>query len=118
MATCPECGGRVMPGFFASLKPAAVFGCRWCNALLIWPTAARLARDLVLALGLVAALAVPYWVEKRLGLPHGLEAGLAVIGATILVGWLLGGLLPLRTLRGRDVWPAKDRREPRGRSGA
>ncbi len=118
MATCPECGGRVVPGFFASLKPSSVFGCRWCNALLTWPRSARFARDLVLAAGLVAAVAVPLWLTSRFRSPHGLVAGLAVIGVTIALAWLLGALLPLRTLRGRDVWPARERRDPRGRTGA
>jgi len=117
MAICPECGGRVFPGLLASLKPAATYPCRWCNAVLRWSAKGRMVRDVLLLAGLFAALAVPLWLYRHGGNALWLESILAALAAVVAAAWLVGDVIPLHTVRPRTVFPAGDPRAPRRRPG-
>lgn len=118
MAVCPECGGRVFPALLASLKPAATYPCRWCNAVLRWSAAGRLLRDALLGAGLIAALAVPAWLRGRGLVALWWELALIAAVAVVALAWLVGDLIPLHTVRPRTVFPAGDPRSPGPRHGA
>ncbi len=117
MAVCPECGGRVFPGLLASLKPAATYPCRWCNAVLRWSAAGRGVRDVLLVGGLLAALAVPLWLSQQGRNSMWLESILVALAAVIAVSWLVGDVIPLHTVRPRTVFPAGEPRAPSRRHG-
>jgi hypothetical protein len=118
MAVCPECGGRVFPALLASLKPAAVFPCRWCNAVLRWSGAGRLLRDAMLGAGLIGALVLPAWLRSRGLVALGWELALIAAVAVVALAWLVGDVIPLHTVRPRTVFPAGDPRSPGPRHGA
>ncbi len=117
MAVCPECGGRVFPGLLASLKPAATYACRWCNAVLRWSAAGRMVRDALLLAGLLAAVAVPLWLHRGGTTSMWLEAILVGLTAVVAAAWLVGDVIPLHTVRPRTVFPAGDPRAPLRRPG-
>ncbi|RMF73092.1 MAG: hypothetical protein D6738_09685 [Acidobacteria bacterium] len=66
MARCPECGGSVGPLDYLAARPGPV-RCRWCNARLELPRAARRARDAVLVVLGAASLVggTVLWIDRN-----------------------------------------------------
>lgn len=112
MATCPECGGRLIPLRPLFTLPWRNIKCRWCRAVLAMSRGARWIRDIAV---FFAGIGFSAWLWSRFRQDPPVFVGVAFVlgwAALVFVGWLAEAVFPLRTIIPRDArWLRKPQPE-------
>ena len=112
MASCPECGGRLIPLRPLLTLPWRNIKCRWCRAVLAMSPGARWIRDICL---FFAGTGFTFWLLARFRQDPPVFVGVAFVlgwAALLFLGWLAEAVFPLRTIVPRDArWLRKSKPE-------